>query len=147
MSNIVELLCSKIGSKLRVRIINSSQYSMTANCQFPRNLRIEGRRYTCKTTDITLAQIGSTWFYRIKPSGIITIEEQKKPEDLSSIKIFEDKEENICGICLDNQKCMVIIPCGHYFFCELCATSLTKEICPICRTQITNKIHIKEFEN
>jgi Ca-activated chloride channel family protein len=41
--NYVELACIKQGSKLRVKIV-SAGYLNYANCQFPRDIRIEGAK-------------------------------------------------------------------------------------------------------
>ena len=47
----VELKCIKEGSKLRVRIL-SPGYLANANCQFPRDIRIEGLRYKVNYPDL-----------------------------------------------------------------------------------------------
>ena len=41
----VYLECVREKSKLRVRIISPGYYS-DANCQFPRAIRVEGRKYS-----------------------------------------------------------------------------------------------------
>ena len=51
-----------------------------------------------------------------------------------------------CKLCYNNPQEMIIVPCGHYCLCELCAThfksteSGTK--CPICRASITDIIRV-----
>lgn len=147
-----ELICVKIGNKLRVRVIHSN-YSNQANCQFPRDLRVEGRRFKCKLNCIVPTQMKNTWFYRINKKGIVILngKSTKDPKniclekDIKNIKIFEDKDENVCGICFERPKAIVNINCGHFFFCEECSDQLTKNICPICRSDIKQKIHIKFF--
>lgn len=51
----VELVCIKVQSKLRVRI-TSPGYLNDANCQFPRDLRVEGRRFQVPAVYVTLVQ-------------------------------------------------------------------------------------------
>jgi hypothetical protein len=144
----VELICVKVDGKLRVRILHKN-YSGQANCQFPRDLRVEGRRFMCHVSAITPSKIKNTWFYRINKKGIRILDGVKAvkslSESLKSVKIYEDVTEDICGICFVNPKCIVNVPCGHYFFCEDCSKNLQKDTCPICRCKISDKVHIKEF--
>ena len=37
-----------------------------------------------------------------------------------------------CSICMDEEKCMAFINCGHMCICESCKPRVDK--CPICRT-------------
>ena len=60
----VRLKCVKIGSKLRVRILTPG-YFTNANCQFPRDLREEGRLYDVTPDAINLIT-SSTNYYKIK---------------------------------------------------------------------------------
>ena len=57
----VLLKCFREKNKLRVKI-QSPGYLNTANCQFPRDLREEGRVYECAENCISLAKIGSKFF-------------------------------------------------------------------------------------
>lgn len=42
-----------------------------------------------------------------------------------------------CAVCMDNDACMVLIPCGHVSLCTNCATPDQQErlqrLCPYCR--------------
>lgn len=102
--SLVELVCVKEGSRLRVRIV-SKGYFNDANCQFPRDLRVEGRRYKVPAHSITLVESRGKHFYSI-PRGVATILD--KPT-----KVFEDVDEPDCAICLSEPKEMVFVPCGH----------------------------------
>lgn len=51
----VTLKCLKEKNKLRVRIISPGYYN-NANCQFPRNIRLEGRIYQSRVSGIKLAK-------------------------------------------------------------------------------------------
>ena len=68
----VELKCIKEGSKLRVRIL-SPGYLANANCQFPRDIRIEGLRYKVKIEDIKLITARGRWFYSVKKKDSIEL--------------------------------------------------------------------------
>ena len=56
-----------------------------------------------------------------------------------NITIYEDNASDDCAICMTNEKCMIIVPCGHYYTCATC-TALIKK-CPICRCGFTKAIN------
>jgi len=66
--------------------------------------------------------------------------EKKVQPELSKEEILEEnrrlKEERLCKICLDNEKEVIFIPCGHFAACASCGTSFSK--CPVCRSNITS---------
>jgi len=47
-----------------------------------------------------------------------------------------------CVICYERQKDTLLQPCNHICCCSTCASKLKPNICPICRTAITNKVKI-----
>ena len=94
--NYVELKCVKQGSKLRVKII-SQGYINNANCQFPKDLRIEGRRFKVQSEYIKLITQKGRWFYSIKKKNSIEIIDNISSEELSKIQIYEDKDEDECS--------------------------------------------------
>jgi hypothetical protein len=153
--SLVYLQCIKDGSRLRVRIL-SSGYFTTANCQFPRALREEGRYFSAPVSSVRLAGNSGTYFYRVKhPITVLT--ERPTPEQLRSsqieesehesrivepskkkrkvqveqpvckpVRVFENEEEPNCVICLDNVKEIILVPCGHYCLCKSCFTKLSE---------------------
>lgn len=135
-SNEVLLKCVKQGSKLRVRIISPGYYN-DANCQFPKDIRKEGRVFKVNVREVVLAE-GSAgrYFYRIKNG--ITILDGVMDDSITKVKIFEDKTENDCAVCLCSPKSTVIVPCGHFYTCKDCSSKLDK--CPICRGSILKLI-------
>jgi hypothetical protein len=140
----VRLKCIKVGSKLRIRII-SPGYFNEANCQFPRNLRVENRIYEVPTDSISLISRSKN-YYNIKKDSIKIIE--NLTTDLIKIKVFEDTSSDDCAICMTNEKCMVIVPCGHYYTCEECISKIKKSsgCCPICRIKFTKTINKSEID-
>lgn len=66
----------------------------------------------------------------------------KPPAPVASILDGDDEVEieNECVICLDKQSDAVFLPCGHVCCCLDCSANL--ELCPMCRTAITQKIRI-----
>ena len=46
--------------------------------------------------------------------------------------VVPKKEDNTCSICMEKEKCMAFVNCGHMCVCESCCSRIEK--CPICRT-------------
>jgi len=129
--DLVELICIKEASKLRIRILNDG-FIKTANCQFPKNIRQEGRMYTVPKSDISIKKIGNKHFYHIKKDNIVI--KENVPTDL---KIYEDTENEECIICYMSNKEVVFSGCGHYICCNECACKISTKKCPMCRTDFT----------
>ena len=45
----------------------------------------------------------------------------------------ESSEDSTCVICMERQRNVVLLPCGHFGFCDVCAANISD--CPICRTK------------
>ena len=140
METIVRLKCIKIGGKLRVRILTPG-YFTNANCQFPRDLRIEGRLYDVSADAVILITRNCKNYYSVTKKLAIKIvsEIDALTESLHIIKVFEDDTSDDCAICMTNEKCMIIVPCGHYYTCTECTKKINK--CPICRCGFTKSIN------
>lgn len=52
------------------------------------------------------------------------------------------EEGSECVICLEEKKSHILIPCGHYSYCEGCAKSLKN--CALCRKKITKRVKVFE---
>jgi len=143
----IRLKCIKVGNKLRIRII-SPGYFNEANCQFPRDLRVENRIYEVPTDSISLISRSKN-YYNIKKNSIKIIDEiDNLTTVLIKIKVFEDTSSDDCAICMTNEKCMIIVPCGHYYTCEDCISKIKKSsgCCPICRIKFTKVINKSQIE-
>eukprot|EP01084_Bolivina_argentea_P164575 286124_1 len=57
----------------------------------------------------------------------LTRELNKKENELNALK----KDEDLCIVCLDNNRSHISIPCGHLVLCAQCVSSLKK--CPMCQ--------------
>ena len=82
-------------------------------------------------------------------SGLSNLQIKKPPTDdltqkINDIKDSDDSptdvEEKRCSVCLDNEKKVVYIPCGHLTCCLACTKAIMKKDknCPICKQKITN---------
>jgi hypothetical protein len=141
----VYLFCVKEGGKLRVRIV-SPGYLNRANCQFPRDLRVQGRYFRVDPTSIKLMTARNTTYYCIKNKNEIEIVEERdvpKPPP-PKLKVFENEEQEECLICYDAPKESVFNPCGHYYTCYNCSKRC--QTCPVCRVTVISVIDKKDME-
>ena len=52
----------------------------------------------------------------------------------------EEEMKKLCSVCLENEKCILLMPCNHVCLCEPCSGQLND--CPVCLTKTTNKVKI-----
>jgi len=55
-----------------------------------------------------------------------------------------EDDDNDCIICRDQERTFVIVPCGHFQFCDTCANTVKNGgFCPTCRGEIkaVMKVH------
>ena len=141
----VYLTCVKSQGKLRVRI-TSPGYLTTANCQFPRDLRVEGRTFRVKPSAVKLMTARNKYYYCIKNAKDIEI---VQPADIPKlpppkIKVYQDTEQEECLICYDAAKEAVFNPCGHFYTCHACSKRC--KTCPVCRHPVVSVIDKNELE-
>jgi len=77
----------------------------------------------------------------------ISMTESKKRDALDSVMEIQDtskrakteplKEEELCVICLDKKKEILLLPCKHLCLCSGCSSSVSD--CPLCRLAIASK--------
>lgn len=148
-SEFVLLECVKEGSKLRVKM-KSPGYLINSNCQFPRDLRVAGRKFKVPVVYVKLITQQGKYFYSIKNKNVIEIitDEETQQINLDNIKqntkIYEDASTNECAVCLCAEKDTVFIPCGHFYTCNGCSQQL--KTCPICRATVTDRINKSMFD-
>ena len=148
----VILECVAEGSKLRVKM-KSPGYLINSNCQFPRDLRLAGRKFKVPVSDVKLMTQRGKYFYSIKKKNNIEIIEdgdsssittELLQNNLKNMKIYEDSDTSDCAICLFEVKSIVFIPCGHFYTCKPCSQLL--KTCPICRENITDCVDKNLFD-
>ena len=144
----VILECVAEGPKLRVKM-KSPGYLINSNCQFPRDLRVEGRKFKVPVEYVKLMTQRGKYFYSIKNKSVIEIitdidVERVLSDAIKNMKIYEDNTTTDCAVCLAADKEVVFIPCGHYYTCGGCAVLL--KTCPICRSTITDRINKNQFD-
>lgn len=136
----ITLQCVREGSRLRIRFfsytddegkIYKNAYDESLNCQFPKDIRVEGYFYEIDENDLSLVQSKTKSFYNVRKTNIRVVPQI----DITSMKIFEITE---CVICMAEETSVVICPCGHKCICAGCSGYLqkTSNKCPICRSKI-----------
>ncbi len=141
--DIIRYKCTKVGSRLRVRV-TSPGYNPYANCQFPRDIRLDGREYTTPRSALKFAESPRhKFFYRVTRKQDITIVTGKVPTDLKKY----DKEETCC-ICIDAPPSVIFYRCGHFTCCKACAAAImtTTKKCPLCRSSIDRLVEESELQ-
>jgi hypothetical protein len=148
----VILECVSEGSKLRVKM-KSPGYLINSNCQFPRDLRLAGRKFKVPVEDVKLMTQRGKYFYSIKKKTNIEIIEDSDSsniaaeilrDNLKHMKIYEDADTSDCAVCLSDVKSIVFIPCGHFYTCKPCSQQL--KTCPICRETISECVDKNLFD-
>lgn len=54
-------------------------------------------------------------------------------------------DKNLCVICQDRDKCVVLLPCRHLCICDICANELIRHRhyeCPLCRVPLRTHISV-----
>ena len=164
------LECIKDKNKLRIRFncfvdnegkIFTNVYNNEYNCQFPKNIRENGKFYEVNDDDVIIVE-SKTPFYKIKKNNIRILSEeeskiyenkkedkkdnnQKNVLDLSKLKIFDVAE---CVVCLSISSSIIFIPCAHMCVCKDCYNGIkkTKNCCPLCRRNITKIIDNEKLD-
>ena len=148
----VILECVAEGSKLRVKM-KSPGYLINSNCQFPRDLRLAGRKFKVPVADVKLMTQRGKYFYSIKKKNNIEIIEDSDSSNITAeilrdnlrhMKIYEDVDTSDCAVCLSDVKSIVFIPCGHFYTCKPCSQRL--KTCPICRETISECVDKNLFD-
>jgi ferredoxin-fold anticodon binding domain-containing protein len=157
-------------NKLRIRFncfvdnegkIFTNVYNNEYNCQFPKNIRENGKFYEVNDDDVIIVE-SKTPFYKIKKNNIRILSEEeskiyesKKEDkkdnkeknilDLSKLKIFDVAE---CVVCLSVSSSIIFIPCAHMCVCKDCYNGIkkTKNCCPLCRRNITKIIDNEKLD-
>lgn len=72
-SNFIYVQCVKVGPKIRLRIVNSTNYNNGWNCQGPRNIRIEGVVYRIDNPKVKVMYggPGKASFYKLSNDASI----------------------------------------------------------------------------
>lgn len=148
----VLLQCVKEKSKLRVKMISSQPFIKGINCQFPRNIREEGKYYVVKSGSIALKK---NFYSAMQKDSVVCstfdMEEIKKyinevaatNNKINPTVIYGDDDDFGCVMCLGDDKDIIFAPCGHFITCDSCSKLCQK--CPLCNVKITGLLQRDEI--
>lgn len=65
-------------------------------------------------------------------------------EEMLFEQVEREREDKLCVICQDREKCIMILPCKHLCICTECKVSLQGHgnSCPICRNNVRQTIKV-----
>ena len=64
-------------------------------------------------------------------------------KDINIDKILKEEEDDLCIICFQEKKKIIIAPCGHIIFCKSCFLIFRQDKskkCPVCMGQIESHV-------
>ena len=147
MSKII-LKCVLEKKKLRIKFyrfideegsIFTNAYNNSYNCQFPKDIRIEGRFFEIGGNDLISVINRGKPFYRVNKKNIKILENYLDPDfNIDNIKVYTVDE---CVVCYCEKPNVILLPCGHQCTCLECFELISKDKnkCPLCRKSILNK--------
>jgi len=59
-------------------------------------------------------------------------------ERQQNVQENEQPEVQMCIVCCQNRRRIILLPCGHVCLCEDCSARIT-DFCPVCRAEIERK--------
>lgn len=81
---------------------------------------------------------------KMENQGFVQDNEIRISNDLKTEDIKTEIDTDKCSICLDNKRCIALIPCGHTCYCKTCFKAVKEhgniESCPLCRTKVQSAI-------
>ncbi|XP_076320906.1 uncharacterized protein LOC143230728 [Tachypleus tridentatus] len=60
------------------------------------------------------------------------------------VKREREKERELCVVCQDHPKNVILLPCRHFCLCQTCRSAIIvlKRGCPICRQPVLDTLHV-----
>ena len=65
---------------------------------------------------------------------------KQKAESLPDLRVLQQRRENKCWICIQDETSIAFLPCGHTFTCGKCAAHFKK--CPLCQQEILALVRV-----
>jgi uncharacterized protein YjbI with pentapeptide repeats len=137
--DLVTLKCVKENNRLRIKIV-SPGYIQSANCMFPKNIRVENQHYTVPKSDVIMTDTKGKFFYRIKKNNIVIVNDSTNNlnnSNFDNLFVYGD-DDTECAICLERKTNIIFVSCGHYCCCDFCGAQLKN--CCMCRAPIKQLI-------
>lgn len=68
---------------------------------------------------------------------------EKKLEDLQT-KYHQERLKNLCVLCMQNEREVILFPCSHFLLCLECSSTLPNSKCNSCNLSISGVLHLKK---
>ncbi|KAJ1531516.1 hypothetical protein ONE63_000191 [Megalurothrips usitatus] len=75
---------------------------------------------------------------RIEEEKRLRLEKSRKERRQRARPSGDFSENELCSVCRENPKEVVLLPCGHVCICEDCSEDITDK-CPVCRADIESR--------
>ena len=80
-------------------------------------------------------------------SSTLQVERQQLTQETQNFQklkqeLEKEKDEKLCGICQDQIKTIVLLPCHHLCLCGQCLTRKKWKKCPICRERVQSNMEV-----
>jgi myosin heavy subunit len=76
-------------------------------------------------------------------NSLTQVEAEK--EILVKNQLESQREQRLCVICCEMEKCVVLLPCRHMCLCASCSRDERLTQCPLCRDDIAHRINVFSF--
>lgn len=67
---------------------------------------------------------------------------EARKEILVKNQLESQREQRLCVICCEKEKCVVLLPCRHLCLCAACSRDDRLTQCPLCRDDIAHRINV-----
>ncbi|KAM7303794.1 E3 ubiquitin-protein ligase RNF26 [Ixodes scapularis] len=59
-------------------------------------------------------------------------------------ELEQEREKQLCVVCQDEERCVILLPCGHFALCVACMETLLEmqPTCPVCRHFINRVVRV-----
>ncbi|KAE8748907.1 hypothetical protein FOCC_FOCC004312 [Frankliniella occidentalis] len=113
--------------------------------------KLESERQTFKYLSIVLGVVGlglagimahryyKSWLEKKKEEERLRKREQTRKARRQRARPGEElPDSQLCIVCKENPKEVVLLPCGHVCICEDCSEDIS-DLCPVCRAEIRSR--------
>ena len=78
------------------------------------------------------------------PLGAVNQQQRSTTKENLLRQLQLEREDKLCIVCQDQNKCVILLPCRHFCLCQICMQRVaeTDPVCPICRQFVLDHLRI-----
>ncbi|CAN7989862.1 unnamed protein product [Ixodes pacificus] len=80
------------------------------------------------------------------PPFTMTLRSTQRRDRLQCLEreLEQEREKQLCVVCQDEERCVILLPCGHFALCVACMETLLEmqPTCPVCRHFINRVVRV-----